>query len=121
MYDHVGLRVKDFARSRAFYEKALAPLGIEMLDRSEESAGFGSKGRIQLWVQTGTPVSTGTHLAFASPDRAAVQAFHAAALKSGGRDNGAPGLRADYAPTYYAAFVHDPDGNNIEAVCHTEK
>jgi len=121
MYDHITIRVKDCARSREFYEGALTPLGYKLTDSGGPSAGFGTGGKTLLWIEEGTPVSAGLHLAFASPSHKAVQSFHAAALKHGGRDNGGPGLRESYSPTYYAAFAHDPDGNNIEAVCHGEK
>jgi len=121
MFDHITIRVKNFARSRAFYESALAPLGYKLMDSGGTSAGFGNAGKTQLWIEEGTPVSAGLHVAFASPSHKGVQAFHAAALKNGGRDNGGPGLRESYSPTYYAAFAHDPDGNNIEAVCHGER
>ncbi len=119
MFDHTTIRVKDYAKSRAFYEKALAPLGIRMLEHDEGgSAGFGAGRTPAVWIARGEPRTSGLHLAFTSRSRKAVDAFHAAALAAGGRDNGPPGPRADYGPDYYAAFVLDPDGNNIEAVCH---
>ena len=118
MYDHVSLKVKNFAKSRRFYESALKPLGFTLQSADESSAGFGSGDTTSLWISEGTPVSAAVHLAFAAPSRAAVGAFHVAALEAGGRDNGKPGLRENYSPTYYAAFAHDPDGNNIEAVFH---
>ena len=121
MYDHMTIRVKDMKKSRHFYEKALAPLGITVQSADDEGAGFGSKDVIAFWIALGTPVTSAVHIAFTSPSRAAVKAFHTAGLEAGGRDNGAPGLRTAYAPTYYAAFVYDPDGNNIEAVCHTRE
>jgi len=118
MYDHIGLRTPDLAKSLAFYEAALAPLGHELTYQDEASAGFGRKdGATGLWLHGGAAAGAGAHLAFAAASREAVDAFHAAALAAGGSDNGAPGLRADYSPTYYAAFVVDPDGNNVEAVC----
>ena len=120
MYDHVSLKVKDFEKSKRFYESALAPLGLKVQSADEESAGFGAGETTGLWISQDRKAVGGVHVAFAAPSRAAVNAFHAAALKAGGRDNGAPGLRDNYAPTYYAAFVHDPDGNNIEAVCHSK-
>ncbi|HEY8408347.1 MAG TPA: VOC family protein [Gaiellaceae bacterium] len=120
MYDHVGLNVRDYAVSRAFYESALAPLGYGVvMDFPEwKAAGFGTGGQPTFWISEREPYGTGTHVAFASDDRATVDAFHAAAIAAGGRDNGAPGVREQYHPTYYGAFVHDPDGNNVEAVCH---
>ena len=121
MYDHVGLKVKDYPRSKKFFEKALAPLGYKLQGEYDgNTAGFGAGETTALWISEGKPSATGVHIAFASPNRAAVDAFHAAALKVGGRDNGAPGVRQNYSPTYYAAFALDPDGNNIEAVCHAK-
>lgn len=125
MFDHLGFPVTDLARARAFYDRALAPLGISLLvEVTEEMTGgqgahlgYG-RDRPVFWIGTGKPAGTGVHVAFAAPDRAAVAAFHAAALAAGGRDNGAPGLRPHYHPGYYGAFVLDPDGNNIEAVHH---
>jgi catechol 2,3-dioxygenase-like lactoylglutathione lyase family enzyme len=120
MFDHVGLNVRDYAASRAFYEGALAPLGYRIvMDFAEwKGAGFGTNGKPTFWIFQREPYGTGTHVAFACDERATVDAFHAAGLEAGGTDNGAPGIREQYTPTYYAAFVHDPDGNNIEAVCH---
>lgn len=124
MFDHVGFAVSDLARSRAFYVSALAPLGYGPVldvhrDRTGgyEGTGFGTSGRPQFWIGTGDRRATAVHVAFVAGDRAAVDAFHAAALAAGGRDNGGPGLRPHYHPDYYGAFVLDPDGNNIEAVC----
>ena len=120
MFDHVGLNVRDYAASRAFYEQALAPLGytVQMAFEEWNACAFGRDGHPGFWVAQREPYGTGTHVAFAVDDRGAVDAFHAAALAAGGADNGGPGLREHYHPTYYAAFVHDPDGNNVEAVCH---
>jgi catechol 2,3-dioxygenase-like lactoylglutathione lyase family enzyme len=118
MYDHISLKVKNYAKSRRFYEKALAPLGYKLRGEEDGSAGFGPDETTALWISEGSPASAGVHIAFRSPSRDAVHAFYTAAMEAGGRDNGAPGLREHYAPTYYAAFVFDPDGNNIEAVCH---
>jgi catechol 2,3-dioxygenase-like lactoylglutathione lyase family enzyme len=112
MYDHVGLKVKDIEASIRFYEAALAPLGFV-----RDGSGFGPKGAPALWLYEGGGKSAGTHVAFAAKDRGAVDRFHEAGVKAGGKDNGAPGLRADYSPSYYAAFLVDPDGNNVEAVC----
>jgi catechol 2,3-dioxygenase-like lactoylglutathione lyase family enzyme len=118
MYDHIGLKVKDLAGSVRFYGAALAPLGYVLCSSDESGAGFGPKGEPALWLTKGKGVSlSGAHVAFRAPDHAAVDKFHAAALKAGGKDNGGPGPRPDYGPKYYAAFVIDPDGNNIEAVC----
>ncbi|HEY1855025.1 MAG TPA: VOC family protein [Solirubrobacterales bacterium] len=124
MLDHVGIEVGDFDRSRAFYEAALAPLGIAVvMEPMPEAAGFGGEvGGVfkpYFWVMArGRPPVAGAHLAFAAADREQVDAFHAAALAAGGTDNGAPGPRPLYHPGYYGAFVLDPDGNNVEAVCH---
>jgi catechol 2,3-dioxygenase-like lactoylglutathione lyase family enzyme len=116
--DHVGLGVSDLNRSRAFFERALAPLGYRLLIERDGSLGFGRDGKPDLFVHVNRPVSGPTHVAVASPDRATVDAFHAAGLAAGGRDNGPPGLRPHYHRHYYGAFVLDPDGNNLEAVCH---
>ena len=120
MFDHVGLNVRDYERSRGFYEQALAALGygVVMANDDRRAAAFGPEGKPAFWVAQREPFGTGTHVAFACDDRAAVDAFHAAAIAAGGTDNGAPGIREHYHPTYYGAFVLDPDGNNIEAVCH---
>ncbi|RAK57608.1 VOC family protein [Phenylobacterium deserti] len=116
MLDHIGIKVRDFERSSEFYEHALEPLGWSCLLGWATSAGFGD-AKPFFWITSGEPTSP-MHIAFAAKDRASVDAFHAAALAAGGRDNGAPGLRPDYHPNYYAAFVLDPYGHNIEAVCH---
>jgi catechol 2,3-dioxygenase-like lactoylglutathione lyase family enzyme len=120
MLDHVGFGVTDYARSKAFYERALAPLGITLLmEPVAEAAGFGRDGKPFFWIETrGPAVTGGLHVAFATADRPTVDAFHEAALAAGGTDNGAPGVREIYHPHYYGAYVLDPDGNNIEAVCH---
>ncbi|HEY2715826.1 MAG TPA: VOC family protein [Solirubrobacterales bacterium] len=124
MLDHVGLEVTDFDRSKAFYAAALAPLGIgPVMEPAPGAAGFGSEvGSVTkpyFWIMArGRPPVAGAHVAFAAADRDAVDAFHAAALAAGGADNGAPGPRPLYHPHYYGAFVLDPDGNNVEAVCH---
>jgi len=129
MIDHVGFAVADAQRSRLFYEAALAPLGISLLrtampEQTEAGGtahGFGRDGNPFFWVGDKERVGEGTHVAFAVDTRAEVDAFHAAALAAGGRDNGAPGLRPHYSPNYYAAFVLDPDGHNIEAVCRASE
>jgi len=119
MYDHVSLKVRDFQKSLAFYGAALAALGYEPreLDEAGKSVGFGRKGSIGLWLSEGAP-SSGVHLAFRGGGRAQVEAFYAAALAHGGQSHGEPGPRLGYGADYYAAFVLDPDGNNIEAVLH---
>jgi catechol 2,3-dioxygenase-like lactoylglutathione lyase family enzyme len=116
--DHVGLGVSDLEASTAFYRQALGPLGYQLLIQRDGSAGFGRDGKPDFWIHANRPLSAPTHVAFASPDRTTVQAFHAAGLAAGGRDNGTPGPRPQYHAAYYGAFVLDPDGNNIEAVCH---
>jgi catechol 2,3-dioxygenase-like lactoylglutathione lyase family enzyme len=119
MIDHVGFGVSDYEASKAFYAKALAPLGITLLmENPDTAAGFGYDGKPFFWLRANLPaVQGGLHVAFAA-EREGVRSFHAAALEAGGTDNGAPGPRPNYHPDYYAAFVLDPDGNNIEAVCH---
>lgn len=117
MYDHIGLRVQDVEKSARFYEAALKSLGHVVNSRDTSGAGIGPKGASALWLHLAKEKGAGVHVAFAAPDRAAVDRFHAEGLKAGGKDNGKPGLRADYSPTYYAAFLIDPDGNNVEAVC----
>jgi catechol 2,3-dioxygenase-like lactoylglutathione lyase family enzyme len=120
MIDHVTLGVTDLDRARDFYDRALAPLGIERLyTYRETSLGYGLRPKAFFWIGLRDEPLTGTHVAFLAPDRATVVAFHKAALAAGGRDNGAPGLRPQYRPTYYGAYVLDPDGHNIEAVCYT--
>ena len=122
MIDHLGIPVSDIAASRRFYEAALAPLGYKVL--GEETNGLGNNvvlmgvDEVDFVIADGEPVSEGTHFAFRVETRAEVDAFHAAALGVGGKDNGAPGIRENYHPNYYAAFVIDPDGMNVEAVCH---
>jgi catechol 2,3-dioxygenase-like lactoylglutathione lyase family enzyme len=120
MYDHVGLRVKDVGASARFYGAALAALGHELAAQDESSAGFGPPGAPALWLVRSGEAGRGAHVAFRAADRASVERFYKAGIGAGGRDNGAPGLRADYGPRYYAAFLLDPDGNNVEAVCLAE-
>jgi catechol 2,3-dioxygenase-like lactoylglutathione lyase family enzyme len=118
--DHVGVGVRDFEQSLDFYTRALAPLGFErvaLVDADNRSAGFGVHGRDDFWIHEGRPVGR-MHVAFDAESHEAVDAFHADAIAAGGRDNGAPGIRAKYHPHYYGAFVFDPDGHNVEAVCH---
>lgn len=125
MIDHIGVVVSNYARSVEFYRRALAPLGHRVLHEvsAEESGngpfcGFGVPPRPDFWISPGFPNRPSLHVAFTAADRASVDAFYAAAIAAGGRDNGPPGLRPHYHPDYYGAFVHDPDGHNIEAVCH---
>ena len=128
MLDHIGFAVSDAERSRAFYEQALAPLGIglimsvtaEQTESGGTAYGFGSGGKPYFWIGDNERTGEGTHVAFAAETRAQVDAFHEAALAAGGRDNGGPGLRPRYHPDYYGAFVLDPDGINVEAVCHKD-
>lgn len=125
MFDHVGLAVTDAARSLTFYTAALAPLGLGLqrtIGPGDSGSGgtvhgFGPSGDPIFWIGDNEHVGEGTHVAFAAASRDAVRAFHAAALAAGGTDHGAPGLRLSYGPDYYAAFVIDPDGINVEAVC----
>jgi catechol 2,3-dioxygenase-like lactoylglutathione lyase family enzyme len=124
MLDHAGFPVSDYARSKAFYLQALAPLGYALVmevrqdENDSPAAGFGINGKPDFWIGGESGLQRPIHMAIAAQDRAAVDAFYRAAIAAGGRDNGAPGLRPHYHPNYYAAFVLDPDGHNIEAVCH---
>jgi catechol 2,3-dioxygenase-like lactoylglutathione lyase family enzyme len=125
MIDHLGLAVSDIEQAKAFYLKALKPLGIEILievtpeqSGGEAHVGFGANRKPFFWIGTGKAVQGPVHIAFDAPNRATVDAFYKAALAAGGKDNGAPGIRAHYHPHYYGAFVFDLDGHNIEAVCH---
>lgn len=120
MLDHIGMAVSDLGRSKGFFKQALAPLGYQLLMEFDDAAGFGREGKPDFWI--GHNSSTGTvHVAFAASERRIVDEFHKAAMGAGGRDNGGPGLRPQYHPNYYGAFVLDPDGNNIEVVCHQPK
>ncbi|TPN88198.1 VOC family protein [Mesorhizobium sp. CU2] len=121
MLDHISIGVRDSSASKRFYDAALKPLGYSCLSQSPGSLGYGAE-TVQLWVQdAGRPVpadkDSGLHFCFAARTRAGVDAFHAAALSQGGKDNGPPGLRASYGDNYYAAFVIDPDGYRLEAYC----
>lgn len=116
MIDHITINVSDFPASRKFFSRALAPLGITLEEDAGDACGFGSKGDGRFWIAEGER-HVPMHIAFSAQTQQQVQAFYFAALESGGRDNGAPGLRAQYGPDYYAAFVYGPDGHNIEAVC----
>jgi catechol 2,3-dioxygenase-like lactoylglutathione lyase family enzyme len=119
--DHLGISTKDYDVSRAFYEKSLAPLGITPMmvfdNEGGRTTGFGDTNAF-LWIGDGGIVTGRLHIALSAKTRTEVDAFYAAAIAAGGRDNGQPGLRPHYHPTYYAAYVFDPDGHNIEAVCH---
>jgi catechol 2,3-dioxygenase-like lactoylglutathione lyase family enzyme len=116
--DHLGIPVSDFERSKRFYGEALSPLGYELImEPGGSAAGFGRSDKPDFWISRGEP-GHDLHVAFAADDHATVVAFHEAAIAAGGRDNGGPGLRPEYHPSYYGAFVLDPDGYNIEAVCH---
>jgi len=123
--DHVGLSVTDFERAKAFYARTLAPLGIVLVmevgppeTAGDRAAGFGREGKPDFWIATGGRTGPRIHVAFAARDRGEVRAFYEAALLAGAVDNGGPGLRPHYHENYFGAFVLDPDGHNIEAVCH---
>ncbi len=128
MFDHLSIAVSDYGRARAFYDAVLAPLGhrceMEHDEADYVAAGYGDDpAEPGFWIGAAKPPAAvapniGQHVAFRAPDRAAVDAFHAAGLAAGGTDNGAPGVRSDYHPHYYAAFIIDPDGHHLEAVCH---
>lgn len=127
MLDHIGLAVTSFDQAKDFYSKALAPLGLRIVMEatkeqtgSEEYAGFGEADKSLFWIGTGGKPKGGIHVAFVAATRKQVDAFYAAAITAGGRDNGKPGLRPHYHAGYYAAFILDRDGNNIEAVCHAK-
>jgi catechol 2,3-dioxygenase-like lactoylglutathione lyase family enzyme len=125
MIDHTGVMVSNFERSKKFYQSALAAIGYELIAEFSAAttghadvAGFGEGGKPDFWISTGSPHSPPLHVAFRVETRAVVDAFHKAALAAGGADNGAPGLRPHYHANYYGAFIRDPDGHNVEAVCH---
>ena len=125
MIDHMGIAVSDYAKSKEFYTKALAPIGYKLimevpreLTQNKGVGGFGEPPKPDFWIHEARPNDPPIHVAFRVPTRALVDAFHAAAIAAGGRDNGAPGPRPHYHPSYYGAFVLDPDGHNIEAVNH---
>jgi catechol 2,3-dioxygenase-like lactoylglutathione lyase family enzyme len=127
MIDHIGFPVADYAKSKAFYTAALAPLGYALVmevgahqtESEAPAAGFGAGGKPDFWIGGEGKLEKPLHVALLAKDRATVDAFHQAAVAAGGKDNGAPGLRPHYHPNYYGAFALDPDGHNIEAVCHT--
>jgi len=123
--DHTSLSVSDFAAAKTFYTAALKPLGISVLREFPKAmtgdfdvAGLGCNGKPFFWLAGAGKTTPGVHMAFAANSRAEVDAFHAAAIAAGGKDNGKPGIRAQYHPAYYGAFVLDADGHNVEAVCH---
>lgn len=119
MIDHIGINVTDLDKSVAFYEKALAPLGYVLVKKFPGmAAGFGIGGKPDFWLGAAKAVTQTTHVAFRASGRAQVREFYQAGMSGGGTDNGAPGVRPMYHEHYYGAFVKDPDGNNIEAVCH---
>lgn len=128
MIDHTGVAVSDYTKSKAFYIAAFAPLGYTLLAEIPASvtghadvAGFGEAPKPDFWISSGTANKPPIHIAFRVSSRATVDAFYKAALAAGGQDNGAPGIRPHYHPNYYGAFVLDPDGHNIEAVCHSSE
>jgi len=116
--DHIGLAVSDYDRSKAFFTQALAPLGIALVMEVQGWAGFGKNEKPEFWFGRSTERQMPMHIAFAAETRSQVRAFYQAALTAGGKDNGAPGIREIYHPNYFGAFVIDPDGHNLEAVCH---
>ena len=116
--DHIGFAVSDFEKSKQFYAQSLAPLGIQLVMEVEGWAGFGKDNKPEFWFGPGGKVQPPMHIAFSADNREQVDQYYQAALAAGGKDNGAPGIRAIYHPNYYGAFVYDPDGHNIEAVCH---
>ena len=118
MLDHIGLLVSDFTQSKSFFERALAPLGYKLLMELSGAAGFGTAGKPDFWIGRGTLNRARSHVAFRAETRQLVDVFYEAAMAAGGTDNGPPGIRPHYHPNYYCAFVLDPDGHNIEAVCH---
>src|SRR6266480_1147115 len=124
MIDHIGLPVSDYERSQEFYLRSLAPLDYSLVmevtqqQAGDPAAGFGANGKPDFWIGGEGGLDKPLHVAILAKDRATVDAFYNAAMAAGGRDNGAPGIRAHYHPNYYGAFVLDPDGHNIEAVCH---
>jgi catechol 2,3-dioxygenase-like lactoylglutathione lyase family enzyme len=117
--DHVTATISDFQAAKRFYQEALKPLGYDLqMEFGGSAAGFGPENAMpDFWIGN-QPGRGASHVAFTAPDRASVDAFYEAAMKAGGKDNGPPGVREHYHENYYAAYVHDPDGNNIEAVCH---
>jgi catechol 2,3-dioxygenase-like lactoylglutathione lyase family enzyme len=118
MFDHLGIGVSNLRESKSFYLKALQPLGVTIAMEGPYGVGLGRKGKPSLWLSESSDKPAHLHIAFAAQTRGEVDAFHAAALAAGAKDNGPPGLRPHYHANYYGAFVIGPDGHNIEAVCH---
>ena len=118
MIDHLVLNVRELGESRRFFEQVLSPLGYGVAMSFPDWVGFGTSGKADFWLARRDPANTAVHLAFQCGKRKQVDEFHSAAMKAGGKDNGKPGIRRDYDPNYYAAYVLDLDGNNIEVVCH---
>jgi catechol 2,3-dioxygenase-like lactoylglutathione lyase family enzyme len=118
MIDHIGIDVSNVDSSKEFYKAALMPLGYELAMEFDGLVGFGASGEPDFWIHQEKGTTSKVHVAFRSTNRAVVREFYKAALKAGGKDNGVPGIREIYHPNYYGAFVLDPDGHNIEAVCH---
>jgi catechol 2,3-dioxygenase-like lactoylglutathione lyase family enzyme len=116
--DHLGISVSDYPASKKFYSQCLAPLSIQLVMEVQGWGGFGRDGKPEFWFGIGDQAQTPMHIAFSASSRDEVDRFYQAALNAGATDNGAPGLRPEYHPDYYGAFVFDPDGHNIEAVCH---
>ncbi|MEH6557641.1 MAG: VOC family protein [Oceanicoccus sp.] len=118
MIDHIAIPVSDYEKSRTFYKSALAPLDYKLImEHGISGGGFGCDNKPDFWIQESSNIAP-IHIALSSKDRATVDAFYKSALEAGGIDNGEPGVRSEYHPTYYGAFIKDPDGHNIEAVCH---
>lgn len=117
IFDHIVLSVSDQIKSSLFYTAALSPLGITLIREDGRCSGYGTNGKPSFWICHDSVIQNPMHIAFVASDRASVDAFYEVALSSGGRDNGQPGIRAHYHANYYSAFVFDPDGHNIEAVC----
>lgn len=118
MFDHIGLGVSDYESSKRFFLRALEPLGVKTVMEGPHGLGIGAEGKPSFWLYQTTDKPAPLHLAFTARSRSVVDAFYRAALDAGGKDNGAPGIRAHYHPNYYGAFVIGPDGHNVEAVCH---
>jgi catechol 2,3-dioxygenase-like lactoylglutathione lyase family enzyme len=118
LIDHIGIAISDYHRSKVFYSKVLQPLGIELVAEVDGWAGFGKHGKGDFWLGVDEKIQFPMHIAFLAASREEVNQFYAAAIAAGAKDNGKPGLRVKYHADYYAAFVFDPDGHNIEAVCH---
>lgn len=121
LIDHIGVAISDYERSKEFYLKALAPLNIGLVVEIQGWAGFGRNGKTDFWFGPDDTVQSPMHIAFVAESREKVEQFYTAAIAAGARDNGKPGVRPEYHRNYYGAFVIDPDGHNIEAVCHQEE